>query len=128
MAWASEFCSAGKLKVIPRGKGLSPGNPNVLHPSCTTSAMHLPIHRNRLSALSSLRWFAMGHDFSKRLCRRPAEGFDSEPLVLWPLIPVPLALAPFVLDPLVLDPLAAFSSASSVRSSTNPTLKLVPPL
>ncbi len=111
LTWKGEGADImGKLNVTPRGRssGKSPGHAR--QPSCTTSAMHLPIHENRASASCIFSCSPIGQDFSK--CRWTRESSTS-----WPLS------SGFPGD---VEFSKEFSARS--RSSINPTLKFVPPL
>lgn len=94
----------GKLNVMPRGISSGKSSGQVRHPSCTTSAMHLPIHAKRSSALLCFSCSPIGQLFSR--CRLTRD----RSLACSPLAVVSLEV----------------SSESS--NSMNPTRRFVPPL
>lgn len=100
----------GKLNVTPRGISSGNSSGHARQPSCTTSAMHLPIHAKRASASCIFSCSPMGQDFSKCLLTRDrstscpfSSGFPED-----------------------VEFFKEFCARP--RSSINPTLKFVPPL
>lgn len=94
----------GKLKLTPMGKTFSRFSLKTLHASPTTSAIRSAIHEKRLSAFSFLRCSPIGQDRSR--CRRMRGSGDGG-------------------GPIGIPARRSFCVASN---STNPTLRLVPPL
>lgn len=104
VAWDTDFCTIGKLKVTPIGSSSCRSKPHSRHALSTTVATLLPMKENKLSAFSFFKCSPMGHDCSRSLRRQGCSCGSA------------------------LDPFTATSLPFSASNSTKPTLRFVPPL